>query len=303
VPNAAYAPDAYQQYYQQIMQDVSSADPLQNLAGQIGAAGAPAFAQGGLQSAIDQQQLSLLGQEFKMGTAYQQQMAGYQLGNLGLQQQQNQLQGLGLSQQQALLEGGQVGSSGWYNPNGGGLGLNKIEQQQYALGQQVYQQQATQYPEQQAEAALNYQNSTQQLQGGLGASGASNTVGGKQQQSTLTQQYGWQQQDIARAQSIAQLQNQQTQLGQQGTLAQQQYSDEQLSNAQKNLGIVSQQNGISQQEVYTQLQYAIDQAGLQMDPVNVLAQLGQLWSGIGTANAGQLAPLGLGGLSLASGTP
>jgi hypothetical protein len=156
-----------------------------------------------------------------------------------------------------------------------------LEQQEYGL-------QSQQYPEQLAEAALNYKNNRQNLLGNLAASGASDTVGSRQQQNLLSQNYSWQTADIKRAQQEAGLQ-------QQGTLAQQQYSAAELARQQQNLSLVAQANGLSEQEVMQQLGYGLAQAGLDVKQAapQLLNSLDQIFAGDLSQVEGAVGSLGL----------
>lgn len=120
-------------------------------------------------------------------------------------------------------------------------------------GQQIGIQQ-TGVSQEQALQGVEQPIAQSELVGGLAAQGALNTKGSTQQQA---------------------------QLG-----AQQQYTNEQLANAQQNLGIMAQANGMSIQEVQNQLGYALAQSGLQgqMSVVDLLNQVGQI-------NAGELSGL------------
>jgi hypothetical protein len=217
-----------------------------DLLNQLMAGIGPQLAAGDINQNLLQQQLGMVGPQVQAQQAYQGAMAGYQGQNLQLSEQ-----GLGISQlanqqqqQQAATQQG-------------------FEQQQYGL-------QAGQYPEQQAEAALAYQNALQQTQGSQAISGTQNTVGGKQQVSTLGQQYGFQQEDIARAQALSQL-------GQQSEVSGYGYSQEQLQNAQKQLALSAQSNGISEQQLMTMLNFGQQQAGVggAQNIIQLLSQVGQ----------------------------
>ena len=65
--------------------------------------------------------------------------------------------------------------------------------------------QATQYPEQQAEAALANQNAVIANRDSAAIGGVTDTTSTKRTASTQAQQYGWQQADIYRAQQLAAL--------------------------------------------------------------------------------------------------
>jgi hypothetical protein len=257
------AQDPPAQYSQQIQQALSSNNSFQSVAGELGGSSALQAGLGATQIDAAESQYGINNQATLLGNQYNSAMAGYQMGQLGISQQQLGLQGTGLAEQQQLL-GTQSG----------------IEAQQYGLQSQVF-------PEEQAEAALQYGNSQSQLQGSLAASGALNTKGSQQQQSTLAQQYGWQQADISRAQSLAGL-------GQQSTVAGEQYSQEELANAQQNLGLLASSNGMSQQEVGTQLQYMLDSGQLQgmENPIQLLNTIGQVNAGDLTGIENQISTAG-----------
>ena len=191
---------------------------------------APTTALGQTQYNIGQYQLGQVNPELQNALTYNNAMAGYQQGQLGITAQQQGIQRTGL-QQQGALNTAQQG----------------IEQQQYGLQQ-------TAYPEQRAEAALNYQNAIKNLQDSQAASGTSTTQGGQRAVGTENQQYAWQQQDINRSQALSQLSQQSEQAGFQ-------YSQEQLQNASANLDLIAKANGMSQQQVMTMLQYGNQQQG------------------------------------------
>lgn len=191
---------------------------------------APGNAQNQQQYNLGQDAINNVGANLASTDAYQQAMSGYQAQNLGLSEQ-----GLGIKQTGLTQQGAQSAA-------------------QQGFEQQGYNIQQGQFPEQSAEAALAYQNQVMQTQGGQAISGTQNTVGGKQQVSTQAQQYGFQQQDIARAQALSQL-------GQQSEQSGYGYSQQQLANAQKNLSLNAQANGLSEQQIATMLNYGQSQAG------------------------------------------
>ncbi len=237
----------------------------QNLASTLLSGAEPTIASSQLQYNLGAQQQGLVNTNLAETNAYNQAMTGYQQGSLGISNQQIGLQKTGLQEQ------GQQAAA------------------QQGFEQQGYNIQQGQYPEQQAEAALAYQNALRSTQGGQAISGTQNTVGGRADVSTLAQNYGFQQQDINRAQQLSQL-------GQQSELSGYGYSQEQLQNAQKNLGLSAQANGISQQQLYTMLGYQNQQAGLsaqgqsqqiqagqESDLINILANAGPALSQLGMA--------------------
>ena len=151
-------PSGTTDYYTQVMGQLSSSNPQQGLqAAELAQAG-PAAAGAGLQFAGYQAQMGLVGPEMQQQDAYQQQEAGFSLGQLGIQNQQTGLSEAGTTQSYQTTEA-----------------QNKVTEQQQAL---------------------NYANSQAGLQGSLAASGALNTEGSKRQQGTLAEQYQWEQQDL-----------------------------------------------------------------------------------------------------------
>lgn len=229
----------------------------QALLGQLTGAVAPQTAETGLQNTLTQDQINLVGPELQDTTAYSNAMAGYNQAGL-----QNQAQGIGISQLGLQQQGAQ-------------------NQAQQGYEQQGYNIQQGQYPEQSAEAALAYQNTLQQTQGGQAISGTQNTVGGRQQVATNAANYGYQQEDINRAQQLSQL-------GQQSEESGYGYSQQQLQNAQSQLGLSASANGLSQDQLMTMLNYGNTQAGVgaQQDVISLLSQQGEnSLSGLGTSGA------------------
>ena len=238
-------------YYQQVTRDTSQGQFAGNqLLGQLGAQIAPTMGIAGMQASGVQTQLGLLPQETNLSNAYQSAMTGYGLGQLGIHATQLGVQGLGLSQEQSL-----------YNT------LNPLEQQEFAT-------RMTQFPEEYAQAALQHRTQLTNFQAQNAQQGAQGSVGQQQALTTLQQNYGFQLQNIGRAQQLAQMQ-------QQGTLAQQQYSTEQLANSRKNLTLLAKSNGLSQQELMTRLNYGLqnNQFGEINTIVHLMTRLGGIWSG------------------------
>jgi hypothetical protein len=278
----------------------SSPNSLQNILGQVEASAAPGVAVSNLQAALAGNQYNLQGQQYGLTATELEQQAANQLGQLGISNQQLGLQGQGLQAQAGLL-----GFTSGIEAQQYGL-----QQRGYGLSQQQLGLEAQQYPEQLAEAALGYKTNLSNLEGNLAASGAFDTVGGKQQLGNLYQQYGWQQADINRAASELGLQQQQlglqqqeSQLGQASTLAQQQYSASDIARQQQNLALVAQANGLSVQEVQQQLAYGLKQAGLdyQQAGPQLLNTLTSIWSGDLSQVEGAAGAVGLlGGTSLAN---
>jgi len=257
--------------FQQDVQNFSgSPNTLQNILGQVESATAPQQSLSALQTALAGNQYNINTQQYQLSNTNLEQQAANQEAQLGIGNEQLGIQGQGLQAQAGLL--------------GTTTGL---EQQEYGLQQQ-------QYPEQLAEAALNYGANSQALTGNLAASGATNTVGARTQENLLSQNYGYQQADINRAQQESSLQ-------QQGTTAQQQYSAGDLARQQQNLALVAQSNGLSQQEVAQQLDYGLSQSGLDYEQnlPQLLNSLTGIYEGeLGTAEGAAGAVGLLGGTNL-----
>lgn len=229
----------------------------QALLNQLSGTVAPQTAETGIQNTLGNDQLGLVGPELQDQTAYNNAMAGYNQAGL-----QNQAAGIGISGLGLQQQGAQNAAQQGY------------EQQGYALQQ-------GQYPEQSAEAALAYQNTMMQTAGGQAIGGTQNTVGGKEQVATNAANYGYQQEDINRAQQLSAL-------GQQSEESGYGYSQQQLQNAQSQLSLSAQANGLSEDQLMTMLNYGNTQAGVgaQQDIISLLSQQGEnSLSGLGTAGA------------------
>lgn len=242
-------------YYQQIVADTQSKSSSggEGLLGGLGASIAPTVGAAGLQAASVTNQASLVPEQLQLSNAYQSTLAGYTLGKLAITRQELGVQAATTAEKQQLEST-----------------LNPLEQQEYATT-------ATKYPQEAAEAAQTYKMKLQSEQGAIATSGAQGTTGAKSTLTTLTKQYGWKLQTITRSKTLATL-------GQQGTLAQQKYTTEQLANAQKNLTLLAKQNGLSQTEVVTRLQYSIAQnkLGATQTMMSLLTKLGSIWTGAET---------------------
>ena len=193
----------------------------------------------------------------------------------------NQAQNLSNQYNQSLA-GYQLSQLGISNQQLGLQGTGLQEQQQLlgtqsGIEQQEYGIQQSQFPIEQ-----------QQLVGGLAASGALNTKGSQEQQTELSQ-----------AQQLSQR-------GQLSTVAGQQYSAEELANAQSNLGLLAKSNGMSQQEVINQLAEitASNQIQGAENPISLLNTIAQVNAGDISGIEQQISPLGFAsGLNLFPGQP
>lgn len=275
-PAYGYNPvSAFQQEAQAFSQSPNS---LQGILGSLEGAAAPQQALSQLQAALAGNQYNLAGQQLGLTDTNLEQQAAYQLAQGGINMQQIGLQGQGLAAQAGLLG-------------------TTSQAEQYEAGLQ-----AQQYPEQLAEAALNYGANKQSLQGNLAASGATNTVGAKTQQNLLDKNYQYQQADINRAGKEAFTQ-------QVATLAQQKYSAGDIARQQQNLQLVAESNGLSMQEVQQQLGYGLAQSGLDYQEAlpQLLGSLSSIYAGeLGTAEgaageAGLLSGSALGNVQQHSG--
>jgi hypothetical protein len=140
------------------------------------------------------------------------------------------------------------------------LGLETgLQRQEYGIS-------STQFPEQYAQAALQNKLAVRGLSEQQAQSGVQGSAGQEQAVQAQSQQYGWQQQDIARNQQLAQL-------SQQGTEGQQNYDVGALARAKQNLGLAAQANGISEQQLLSQWQQGLAQTGNQ-----ALGSIDQLYS-------------------------
>jgi hypothetical protein len=244
-----YLADPTTSYNQAVAQDVASSNGTTALLGQLGAAQGPTVAGDALSAAG-----SLYGANQVapgLGVANAEAETAYNTGTaeLGISNAQLALQGQGLRQEQALANI-----------------QNPIEQQQYGISQQ--------------QAALQQQLAVSGEQGSLAASGATNTVGAKQQLGALASNYAWNTQSTA--------------LGQESTVAGQQYSNEQIANAQKNLQLAAAANGISASQLAQQLQEGLagNEIGAKESLASIMTQLGGIWSGDESSLTSAISKLG-----------
>jgi hypothetical protein len=234
-----FGTDPMSSYYQQVQADLASKNPQTSLIGAEAAASAPSMAQLETQFAGQEAQLAAAPSEEAQQADYATLMAGFQLGGQGINAEQTQLQ-----QQNAST--------------------------QYGIQQQGFQQQAQ-------ENQLNFTNQLQSLIGGKAATGALNTGGSQQAQSTLGQQAQWAGQSLAQQEASA---------------------ASNYATAQQNYGLIGEANGLSQQEVYARLGYGLDQLGVENDPSELVAQAGGVLSGESQGVGSILSQAGLlGGLN------
>jgi hypothetical protein len=212
--------DPNSSYYAAIQADMASNNPATSLVGATAAASAPSIAQQQLSVAGTEQQLADTGPGLQQQGDYAALMAGYQKGGLGINEQQTALQQQGT-------------------------------EQNYALQQQGFQEQAQ-------KNQLQFTQALQSAVGGSAASGALNTQGSKQQQTTIGQEAQWAGQDLSR---------------------QEQLSAGDFARAQQNYGLIAQANGLSVDEVNTRLQYGLQQLGENADPTALVSQAGNALSG------------------------
>jgi len=271
MPDAAYGGTA-NPFLQGVQNFNASPNNLQNILGSSLSGIAPGIAGSGLQAALAGEQYDINQRQYGLTASNLIEQAANQRLGLDISGQQIGLQGQGLAEEKSLLA--QT------------TGLERLEAGTAA----------EQYPEQEAQALLNYGTNVSNLRGNLAASGATNTVGAGQQENLLAKNYEWQIADIQRAQKQAYFQ-------QLGTAAQQQYSASDLARQQQNLALVAEQNGLSIQEVQQQLAYGLSQAGLDVrqNLPQLLNSLNQIYSGDISQIEGAAGQLGLlGGTSLAN---
>jgi hypothetical protein len=147
-------------FYQTEMANLQSGDPTREYMATLAAGQAPALAQTQVGLAQQEQQLGVLGPSLQLQGDEAGLQAGYDLGNLGIN-----------AQQQALNQQGST--------------------QNYQLQQQQFQQQAQQNQ-------VNYQNQLQNLIGGQAASGVQGTTAAQNQQGQLGQQAAFANQTLGR---------------------------------------------------------------------------------------------------------
>jgi len=157
--------DPNSSYYAQIQADLASSNPQTALMGALGASTAPQVAQQQLGVAGIESQLGTLGPKLQQQADYSSQLAGYQLGGLGINSQQSALQQQGTEQ--------------------------RFGAQQESFAQQGQQQQ------------LDFSRQLQSLVGGSAASGALNTEGAKQGQADIGQRAKWAAADLSRNEKLS----------------------------------------------------------------------------------------------------
>ena len=141
--DAAYGlPDLSAQYNSEITKAINSNNPFESIAGNVAGQEANQLATGQLGIATAEQQYGLNNAQTQIGNLYNNQLAGYQLGQLGINQQQLGIQQTGLQEQgvltgveQPIQKSNLVGSLAAQ----GALNTKGSEQQQTQLGaQQTY---------------------------------------------------------------------------------------------------------------------------------------------------------------------
>ena len=162
---STFGTDPLGSYYSTIATEMASSNPNTAAVGALGASTAPTVAQQETQFAGIEQQLGDLGPGLAQQGDYATALAGYQLGNLGIQNQESQIS-------------------------------NQGTQQQYALTQQQQQQQAQ-------ENQLNYTRQLQGQVQGAASSGTLNTGGNVQAQQDIGQQAEWAGQNLSRQEQLS----------------------------------------------------------------------------------------------------
>lgn len=237
--------DPNQSYYAQIQADLASSNPQTALTGALAAGTAPTVAGQETQVAQAEQQLGTLGPQLQQQADYSSQLAGYQLGGLGINAQQSALQQQGT-------------------------------EQSYGLTQQAQQEQAQ-------KNQLNYARQLQGFVGGSAASGALGTEGSRQGQADIGQQAAWAQAglgrqeqqsagDFARAQQNYALLAKANGLSQQEVYTRLQYGLEQMGQSADPSSLVSQAGQALSGSVQG-VGSTLSQAGL-LGGMNALAGLG-----------------------------
>jgi hypothetical protein len=177
------APDLSAQYNTAINTAINSANPFQSIAGNLAGQEANQLATGQLGIAGAEAQYGLNNAQTEINNLYNNQLAGYQLGQLGINQQQQGIQETGLQQQQALQgveqpiqTSGLVGSlaaSGALNTKGSQQAQQELGAQQQYTNEELQnaQQQlgllakSNGMSQQEVYNQLAYQTSEGQLQG------------------------------------------------------------------------------------------------------------------------------------------
>jgi hypothetical protein len=208
------------------------------LSGQYGGA----EAQAGLTGALGSAQLGLTGPALGVSSAELENTSGYDFANALLGYQDTGLQSQALAQQ----------------------GATAAEQQGISTAE--YGVSSTQFPEQQAEAALANKNAVQSNSDQGAISGTLNTQGQKRTEQTQASNYGWQQADIFRNQQLAALGQQSSDVGFQGT-------ESQIANARSQLGVAAQGQGLSAQQASDQLGFGLQSLGVSAEPEQYLAAI------------------------------
>jgi hypothetical protein len=209
---------------------LSSNNPSYQGAGVIAGGQSAGIAQSGLTMEQLLGEIGLTGASAGEANQYAAQQLEEGLTGAGLTQGQNYLQGLGLQAQAGQTAAQQGFTTAEYNLN------------------------ATQYPEQLAEAAQSNKTALQ----GISTSGAAAGTGYTQGQANNVQnqnlQYGWQQQDIGRAQGEAAL-------GQQAGLSATQYSLGDIARSEQNLQLTAAANGLSVEQLKAQFAQGVNTTG------------------------------------------
>lgn len=241
---------------------------------------------------------------------YERSIAGYLYGGYGAGIATAQLKGavasgaLGLSPAQlALNEQNLISTTGFTFASAmlgyQGLGLQSqtlarqasIAGQTQGVEQAAYGVAQTQYPQQAQEAAQKYAMTQFGLQSQAAGAGTLGTQGSRLAQQTAAQQYSWQLATIYRNQQLAQLSQQQEQLGFQTKAGG-------YANAQQQLALSAKQQGLSAQELQERLAFGLSQLGINATPANLLASAAQAQTGEATQIKAYLSQAGLlGGVS------
>ena len=262
----------------------------------FGAQAAPTIAGYQSQAATALQQAALVGPNEQLQAGNLQSQAGYSMADSLLNEQGLALQGQGISsqagtlaQQQAIVQQeNPLNQQLLANTTAGAASAGKYITQEEQLAAQQYG--VTQQGLGLQQKNLNYQLplAEQAAAGQAAAQGATNTVGARQAQGTLKEQYGYQTGMLTNQGKQAALSEQGTQQGlqqqgaqnaltQQSDFIQQQLGQlgqqsqaigyggqqAQYANQLAQLGVQSQQQGLSAQQAQSQLGFGLGQLGIQ----------------------------------------
>jgi hypothetical protein len=221
---------------------LSSPNWQNEISGYLAGQAAPTAAQGALTGAVASGSLGLVGPQEGVSAAELQNNTGYDLANALLGQQGIGLESQGLASQASTAA------------------------KQQGLEEAGYGVQSTEYPEQQAEAALANQNQVIANRDASAIGGVVDTTSTKRTAATQQQQYQWQSADIYRNQQLAALGQQSEEAGYGG-------QEEQFANQRQQLELAAQGEGLTAQQAQDQLGFGLQQLGVNASPEQYLSQI------------------------------